>query len=356
LLSSDQNGSSEELLKTVVYNLLQSTSIKEEEAWWAVNTFAYALGITPSLLQHSAQAPQPPISPATLDTIIHTNYFSAEKLVDFLMSEYGHLYNSSIEVWEKYTLKEHTLMVLKQFEKYFSHRTLPGNIDSGFFRLIIALHDIGVPVAIQEGVRSLEFRHSAEIIEDFLKRYHFPPNDIDIATALVSLDPIGSYIKVCSNNKADNAHKYWVTKESYDIVTAMAAKCRMDINPYFELLLIFYMVDASSYTADAGGKYSLDWLFIFEPKIRLMRLAPDTQKLIDQFKRFLNPKRGCFWVVDQNWHECEPKKWLKRPGINYRLAHREVVDGVVFSYRKIRGKYQVKLKDSYIVAFYDLEN
>ena len=49
----------------------------------------------------------------------------------------------------------------------------------------------------------------------------------------------------------------------------------------FELLCIFFKLDAGSYTENAGGKKSLDHLFIFDEKNKNIDLAPDIKKRID---------------------------------------------------------------------------
>lgn len=375
LLSSDNNTATNEILNSLTYLLIENTGLSDTSAEWAVNTLAFALGKTNepvqldrsnldksiliSITKSTHETNKAQNNRQRLDSIINAQVFSEDKLIDFLIKEYPDLYGSSIGVWEGYTLKEHTLMVLRQFEKYFSHRPLPGNIDKGVFRLTLALHDIGVPMAIQTGDKTMEFRYSMEVVEDFLTKYNFPVRDIDLATALVSVDPIGPYIKVSADDKTENNHKYWISKESYDIVMGMAAKCQMDVNTYFELLLIFYMVDAGSYTVDAGGKPGLDRLFIFEPKIRLMRFSPAVQNAIDRFKRFLNPVPGCLWIDDHNWHDIEYKHlkaWVKQPEKKRILDNRGTVPGVTFIYRKDHGKYQVQLKTAYVVAFYDPDN
>jgi len=290
-----------------------------------------------------------------LDRIIYAQVFSEDKLIEFLTQEYGNLYLSSIGVWEGYTLKDHSLMALRQFEKYFGHHILPGNTDRGVFRLALALHDIGVPRALQTGDKSMEFRYSREMVEDFLRRYNFQSRDVDLATALVSVDPMGAYIKSAIDSKATDKHKYWVSKTSCDTVIVMAANCQMDVNTYFDLLLIFYMVDAGSYTVAAGGKPGLDGLFVFEPSKRSIRFSPNVQRAIDKFRRLLNPGPGCMWVSDHDLHSVEYKylrDWVKTPENMHKMDKGDVVWGHTFTYGKYHGQYHVKLRKEYDVAFY----
>lgn len=294
-----------------------------------------------------------------LGRIVNALPFVPEELIKFLMRDFKDQYLADKGVWEKYTLKQHTIMVLNQFEKYFSNISLPGKIDRGFFRLILALHDIGVPMAIETGDRAQKFRYTSEILEAYLKRLNYKSQDIDLATSLVSIDPVGEYIKVKTDRKSDDKHKYWVSKASYDTVVGMAAKCQMQVNTYFELLLIYYMVDAGSYTADAGGKTGLDWLFVFEPSKRTMSFSPNVQEVINQFKRFLNPGPGCMWINDHDWHYIDYqylKDWIKDPENLRKIDSGKKLDGHTFTYGKYRGRYQIQLRDKYDVAFYDPEN
>ncbi len=308
----------------------------------------------------------PPPKPDRLESdsselvrILNTLPFVPEELIKFLMRDSKDWYLADKGVWEKYTLKQHSIMVLNQFEKYFSDRPLPGNVDRGFFRLILAVHDIGVPLAIETGDRALKFRYTSEIIEAILKRFNYKSQDIDLATALVSVDPIGAYIKSSTDRKSTDNHKYRVNKESYDAVVAMAAKCQMQVNIYFDLLLIYYMVDAGSYTTDAGGKTGLDWVFIFEPGKKSMRFSPNVQQAIDQFRRIINPGPGCMWVTDHDWHYTEYKylkSWVKTPENMRKMDSEEVLRGHTFRYGKYQGKYEIRLGKDYNVAFYDPEN
>ena len=76
-------------------------------------------------------------------------------LVGFFEKRHPHIYSGDVGVWEGYTLKEHTLMVLNQYEKYFGDKKLPGNLDHRVMRVALALHDIGKPEAVKIGSKQL---------------------------------------------------------------------------------------------------------------------------------------------------------------------------------------------------------
>jgi len=353
LLSLNVTKPTEDDLKPIAHRLAEDTAMTKSVAIEVVHILAIVLGVIDQIPQTSTKKGK--ISREALNSILYSQKFSTEKLIELLTNEFGYLYSEQIGVWEGYSLEEHTLMVLGQFEKYFSHRQLPGNVDKGFFRLILALHDIAVPVAIQNGDKSGQFKFVVGMIEDFLKALNFSSQEINLAVSLVGADPIGTYIKVMTDNESDARVKYWVTKESYDIVLGMAAHCSMSANTYFDLLLIYYMVDAGSYTADAGGQQGLDWLFIFKPGIRAVTFSPDIQAIVNQFKYFISPGPGCMWVNDHELHSIEfkfLKNWVKKSENIRKMDNGEVVWGSTFTYGKYRGQYHIKLRPEYDVAFY----
>ena len=86
-----------------------------------------------------------------LDRVLEGSDYAPEKLVALFERDFAKEFASDAGVWQGYSVKQHTLMVMGQFEKYYGNITLPANIDKNFFRVILALHDIGVPAAIREG-------------------------------------------------------------------------------------------------------------------------------------------------------------------------------------------------------------
>lgn len=58
------------------------------------------------------------------------------------------LFAADAGVWEGYTIREHTLMVLGIFERFQLSQV--SKSEKLFFRLLLALHDIGKPLAIEQ--------------------------------------------------------------------------------------------------------------------------------------------------------------------------------------------------------------
>ncbi len=171
-------------------------------------------------------------------------------------------------VKERYTLEQHTLMVLEQFEKY-SKLPLPPGIDRAFFRVIIALHDVGKPAAIAEGDPKRQHAHTVKIMKVLLPRLGYGAADVAKATALVSADLVGAFVRGGDAADAEKA------------IRAAAEEAGMPASEFFTALLTLYKVDAGSYTEDAGGQHSLDELFDFDPKSKTIRTRSNEVRLAD---------------------------------------------------------------------------
>ncbi|MFA5993456.1 MAG: hypothetical protein WC823_00690 [Parcubacteria group bacterium] len=196
--------------------------------------------------------------------VVFEKDFSPEKLLQFLVADFGEIYVADAGVWEGYTIGQHTLMVLRQFERYFGAQPLPGNFDIGMFRLILALHDTGKQEAIARGDKNQQHRYTVQIIEAFFDTLDFPEASKKLAVALIEEDAIGKYIR----GKND-------VFRTAGLIEQAAAKGGMFVQDFLELLIIFYRVDAGSYTEDAGGFKSLDHLFAFDHKKPALAFAPE---------------------------------------------------------------------------------
>jgi hypothetical protein len=191
------------------------------------------------------------VSEEELNGVFRAGYYKPERLVELFERDFADEFSKSVGVWEGYTLKEHTLMVLRQFEKYFSEQRLPADIDRNFLRVVLTLHDIGKPRAVEEGDKKKQHQYTTVLIKPILKKLGFSEEKIAIAVALISSDPIGEYIK-----RGD-------LQEVVREIRTKANHISLPESEFLDLLLLYYAVDASSYTKDAGGFESLDYLFLF---------------------------------------------------------------------------------------------
>lgn len=220
-----------------------------------------------------------------LDTLLRSTNYTNGKLIGFFKRNLADEYEADAGVWEKIPVEVHTQRVLKQFDKYFNRIKLPGDIDPMFFRIILAVHDVGVSHAIEQGsqegkdTRSAKKMYQATFNEYFMKReldrLQFSTKEINLASALVSADPIGYYLR------KDNI------KNAANTIKRMAIKSGLKTEELFQLLKIFYMVDASSYTADAGGQKGLDYLFVFNHSQMRMYFAQNIAYKIDKLWRHI---------------------------------------------------------------------
>lgn len=206
--------------------------------------------------------------------IFLSNNYTPEYLLDFLDWMLPWVYQSGTWVWENYNLKKHTLMVLKQFERYFGNKDIWWYIDKNIFRLILWLHDIGKPLAISHWNKKLQHKYNPIMISKIFEYLQIDENHRKIAIVLSKNDTYGKYIKKqLSLEKAkleftNNINESWLNKKDY-----------------FSIQLIYYMVDAWSYTLDAWGKYSLDRLFVFNHKDNTLKLK---SHIFFKLKKLLN--------------------------------------------------------------------
>lgn len=206
-----------------------------------------------------------------LEEIFEDENFSPEKLIALLEKQYPEVYKQGTDVWEGYTLEQHTLMVMKQFEKYFSDKTLPAGINKNNFRLILALHDIGKPEAIAKGGKHLQHEYTQQYVQQLFGELEIDKKHTDLALILISGDPMGKYV----SNRAN-------ALDTRTAIENMAIEAEIPVEDFFELLCIYYKSDAGSYTENAGGLRSLDDLFEFDEENRKLDFAPHIQNKIDQ--------------------------------------------------------------------------
>jgi hypothetical protein len=210
-------------------------------------------------------------SNSDLKEIFGNKQFSPERLILLLERQYPSTYRQDVGVWEGYTLKKHTLMVMGQFEKYFGDKDLPSGIDKNIFRLFLALHDVGKPEAISRGGKHLQYEYTRQYIQSLFEALGIDQRHTDLALVLASGDPIGKYL----TSRMD-------TIQTRTAIEQMANEAKMSVNEFFELLCIYYKLDAGSYTENAGGLRSLDDLFEFDEINRNLNFAPHVQSRINQ--------------------------------------------------------------------------
>ncbi len=192
------------------------------------------------------------------------------------------LYAMSVGVWEGYNLGDHTSMVLGQFRKYQMENWNSSLLTAKEFQLMLAIHDIGKPQAVQEtGKTSKQHEYNSRIVPELVRWLGIPEKKSKLMVALTMQDHLGGFLKDVSRSynvseKEENA------KTVAEKISAEAAKIGVGVEQYFDLITRYYRADAGSYTVDAGGKQSLDYLFEAETAPNQTRaFSEQTQRYYD---------------------------------------------------------------------------
>lgn len=200
-------------------------------------------------------------SRSDLDAVLKPEQYSPEKLVDLLdQGMEPRLYLQSVKVGTL-TLRDHTLRVLRLFEQYFAHKPLPGGINIGLFRLILALHDIGKPIGRIYGQHEI----TVQIITDVLGKLGFAAADINLAAAMTSHDTLGYLLR------REPGYEY--IEDGVKVIIEMARRANIPPQVFLELLIVLYSADAGSYEHLAA-------LFKFEPQTKTILYAPRVRQCV----------------------------------------------------------------------------
>jgi hypothetical protein len=156
--------------------------------------------------------------------------------------ELAQLFSRSTGVREGYTAEEHARRVYEAYEAQapkFGWKKLRARepIDfKAFVKLLVALHDIGKPLAHEAGDRHREHEFTMPIIEGELTRLGFRPMELELAAALVDLDVPG---RLAQGRLSED--------EAYALVVQSAGRLGMEPAELFRLQRFFFAIDAASY-------------------------------------------------------------------------------------------------------------
>lgn len=192
-------------------------------------------------------------------------------------------YESDVGVWEGYSLKEHSEMVMKQYERYFASDWDTSVVDRNDFRVLLALHDIGKPMSIEKtGGNEAQHKYTKEIMPALLSSLEIDKKKADVLVSLATQDNLGKYVR----------NRQTIEQTAQNIVD-LAESVGVEPKEYFRLLYAYYMCDAGSYTEDANGLRSLDDLFVFDRQpdspIGKASFRPDIQQKIDELMEKVSP-------------------------------------------------------------------
>lgn len=173
-------------------------------------------------------------SRADLDGVLSADAYRPENLVDlFARRMTPALYGRSVGAGRP--LRDHVLHVLRLFDHFFARVPLPAGTSPELFRLVLTLHDIGYAQACRER----QHEYTPPMVRFIMERLQFDSKSIELAVALVSEDPIGGTLQGVPGLQC--------VEDATDRISALAKQAGISASEFFELLLIFYTVDAGSY-------------------------------------------------------------------------------------------------------------
>ena len=154
------------------------------------------------------------------------------------------MYNTKVR---HYVVKQHTLLVCQQFEKYaFELNTKVMNID--LMRLVLAMHDIGKAID-----RATQHTHTLSLIREFWPETPFTDYELKLVEVLLKDDHLGNFFQGrydCSMLQ--------------DEIKKDAEELQIDASCLLQLKMVLYQCDIASYTKDAGGLKYLEHMFVYE--------------------------------------------------------------------------------------------
>jgi len=207
----------------------------------------------------------------TNSSLVPKDLIGALKKTDYIKN----LYEESAGVWEGYSLEEHSLMVLEQFKKYFFDTFSSPIISRDGFALMLALHDIGKPLAarIKQDTKQ-QHKYGLKFIPHLAGGLGLSTYESELVTVLANQDVLGSFIQ----NQIS-------LEQAGALVRDKAKEVGVPVQDFFDLLKTYYMCDASAYTLDAGGKNLLDFLFdVGDGKIKLKH---QYQRQLDELEPYI---------------------------------------------------------------------
>lgn len=173
--------------------------------------------------------------------------FSPEELIsalELVMPKLEELYNTRVR---HYIVKNHTLLVCQQFEKYlFRFDSDYMNLD--LMRVILAMHDVGKAID-----RPTQHEHTLNIIRELWESSPFTDYELSLAECLLKNDHMGLYFK--GQYELEN-----IKNEISDDAMIL----NMEPSVLLQYKMILYQCDIASYTKDAGGLKYLEQMFVYE--------------------------------------------------------------------------------------------
>ena len=201
-----------------------------------------------------------PIYPQTIDELCKLD----QSFVD--------IYNTKVR---HYILRDHTNLVLNQFDKYFA--TQFNEPERAFFRFFLLVHDIGKPRAFQQGNKENQYAHSIEIVNGIWREVSNSQHDLKKIQFLLNGDIMGEYFQ----DKKD-------AESTTQLIVEAAKALNTSPSKLFDELIIYYQCDTAAYTADAGGYKFLEHLFSYESGQKVFDEEAGLLRFSDKYREMYN--------------------------------------------------------------------
>jgi hypothetical protein len=265
----------------------------------------------------------------------------SEQLIEVLkeIPSIAYLYSQDARIMERYSIEEHTAMVLRQLDRYLANPLIPLPLPLSTIRLAGAVHDIGKPLPDQKSDQHASTLQVIDSIRTILP--WIPVEERAITRSLIQNDPIGKLVVSSLAKQATIEERRAiaavaaerqltftelatfaslvsvkapgeVTEQIEAAATNIHERANMlGVDPLqlFNLHVLFYQADTSAYTYDAvapsGRRASpgLDFIYQLQPAgaglqflVRdesrgLIRFSPAVEKLIQTLEEEISRRR-----------------------------------------------------------------
>lgn len=178
------------------------------------------------------------------ESTLRLTRMNGKSIIEFFSqnAKLNELFNKGAGVKEGYSIREHTLMVydvfneIRRFFPLQNRITKDGTNLEDLTNFIIALHDIGKPVAIKNEGKHLQHEYTLPIIQDIMKTHGFQQNDVNVISSLIGNDVLGNLMKGTIS-----------PQEAFRRLNSFANDAGMNPSDFFQLQAFFYTIDAASY-------------------------------------------------------------------------------------------------------------
>lgn len=172
-------------------------------------------------------------------------FLREDPLLEMLLTE-------SAGVWEEYTIVAHTGHVFDTLDGQRRFHAVDER-RAGLLKLIVALHDIGKPLAVHSGDKHRQHLFTMALVEPVMASLGLEPEERALAAALIDNDVLGDVLK-----------ERCTVEEGRREIARLARRAGLGDAAFFSLLTLFFTADAGAYPAlrerlftDTAGKLEL---------------------------------------------------------------------------------------------------